>query len=298
MRQVAVVSGKGGTGKTSVVASLAQLAAPVVSVDCDVDAANLALLMPGDDDLGAPVQAGQVASVDPALCVACGACVPACRFGAMQIAEQGAEIDRVRCEGCSTCSLVCPVGAISLAPRVAGHCWVRPTASGPLVHAELGVAQDSSGQLVSHVRTLAQHVAKRAGLSLLLLDGPPGIGCPVHATLAGVDAVLVVTEPTPSAEHDFARLMALLAHFPSDVAVVINKVDLVPRRGDELERMCERLGAPVLASVPFDPRIPQLLSEGRLPLQAGGETLKALTKVCDWVVSPSEERNHALCAQA
>jgi MinD superfamily P-loop ATPase len=144
---------------------------------------------------------------------------------------------------------------------------------------------------------LAEDVAKRAGLSMMLLDGPPGIGCPVHATLTGVDAVLVVTEPTPSAEHDFTRLMALLGHFTSDVAVVINKYDLASRGSGELERLCERLGVPVVARVPFDRRIPQLLSEGRLPLEAGEETQEALSGIHDWIVSLTEGRDRGCRAE-
>ena len=272
MKQLAVLSGKGGTGKTTVVASLAQLLAPVLVVDCDVDAANLALLLPGSEEPAFSVTAGQDAAVDRERCMGCGLCVEACRFGAISLSAGCAFIEPLRCEGCNTCQLVCPAGAIQRSPRTAGVAWVRQTDFGPLVHAQLSVAQDNSGHLVTYIRNLAARIAENAKTSWVLLDGPPGLGCPVQATLAGVDGVLVVVEPSPSSVADLQRLLELLTRLSLPVGVLINKFDVVPNAHGMLAPLCLRFGVKIVGKLPYLPEVPQCLSRGEVP----GQQLEAI----------------------
>ncbi len=271
MRQLVVISGKGGTGKTSVVASLAHLAAaeaagPVVTADCDVEASNLAIVLSGRERAREPFISGRRAVVAPDRCTACGACEEHCRFDGVAVEGDVATVDRLACEGCGVCALVCPEDAIRFEDNQAGWLLESDTALGPLVHARLGVAQDRSGKLVAAVRSRAREAAERAGAPWLLIDGPPGIGCPVHAALTGCDLVLVVTEPTPSGEHDLLRVLDLVDHFRMRAAVLINKHDLAPDVSRRIEDLAARRGAPVVGRIPFDPVIPRALAGGVLPL--------------------------------
>jgi MinD superfamily P-loop ATPase len=278
-RQIVVLSGKGGTGKTTVTACLARLAGPVVAADADVDAANLALLLPGVDGPAEPFEAGRRAVIDAERCLWCGVCRDACRFDAIELPVRGpARVRTERCEGCGACDVVCPVQAVTFRPNVAGAWRVRQLAAPPggapprtvgwLVHAALGIAQDNSGKLVARVREEARRLAVAHGVPLVVVDGPPGIGCPVHAALTGADVLLAVTEPTPAGEHDVLRLLRLAAHFGVPARVAINKWDLAPAVADRLARRCEEAGAPVIGRIPFDPGVPRALARGRLPLDA------------------------------
>jgi MinD superfamily P-loop ATPase len=270
VKQLAIISGKGGTGKTSVAAGLVTLAAtpscPVVAADCDVDAANLALLLAGDDGEAKPFHAGRRARVDEDGCDGCGACEQFCRFDAIEL-DGTARIDPLRCEGCGVCELVCPTEAIRFVSNQAGWTMQRNTAAGPLVHARLGVAQDNSGKLVAAVREQARQVATERGIEVVIIDGPPGLGCPVHATLTGCDRALVVTEPTPSGRHDLERALDLVAQFRMKAALLINKHDLAPAEADRIGRLAHRRDVPLLGRIPFDPRVPKALARGHLPLE-------------------------------
>lgn len=270
MKQLVVISGKGGTGKTSLVASLARVAAehvPLVMVDCDVDAANLALLFPGDDTLAEPFLAGRRAVIDELACSGCGECVESCRFSAIALGpDDVAAPDLLKCEGCGVCAQVCPEDAVDFIENRAGTWFRRPTDAGELVHARLGIAQDNSGKLVAHVRQVARDVAAERGAELILIDGPPGIGCPVHAALTGGDLALIVTEPTPSGEHDLVRTLELTTHFEMSAAVLVNKADLSPEVTERIRALTERAGAAWLGTLPFDPEIPHALARGELPL--------------------------------
>jgi MinD superfamily P-loop ATPase len=268
VKQVVVISGKGGTGKTSVVASLAHLAAsagPVTAVDCDVEAANLALLLPGEHIRTEPFWSGRRARIDAASCSLCGLCAEQCRARAIRL-EDFAAVDPLACEGCGVCALVCPVDAVSFVDNRAGAWMERRTAVGTLIHAALGVAQDNSGKLVARVREEARAVAERDGTDLLFIDGPPGIGCPVHASVTGCDLALVVTEPTPSGEHDLERVLELLDHFRVAAAVLINKYDLSPPITVRIETLARRAGAQVVGKLPFSPDVPRALARRELPL--------------------------------
>jgi MinD superfamily P-loop ATPase len=268
VRQIAIVSGKGGTGKTSVAASLVTLAGRAVAADCDVDAADLAILMPGEDVVREPFLAGKVARIDPRACTACGECAPACRFGAIVDPGGGAPFraDPFLCEGCGVCGLVCELDAVSLVEKRAGEWMVRETATGPLVHARLGIAEDNSGKLVARVREEARLLAEERGIDLVVIDGPPGIGCPVHASVTGVDRLLVVTEPSPSGEHDLVRVLELAAHFGIPASVLVNKHDLAPEQTARIEELAASRGAAVAGRIAFDPEVPRALARGELPL--------------------------------
>jgi MinD superfamily P-loop ATPase len=268
VKQLVVISGKGGTGKTSILASFARLAAsesPLVIADCDVEAPDLALLLSGPDVRTEEFWSGRRARIETEICLLCGLCADECRAGAIRI-EHLPVVDPLACEGCGVCALVCPEDAISFVGNQAGVWMERSTALGPLIHAALGVAQDSSGKLVAQVRQEARAAAERDGIDLVLVDGPPGIGCPVHASITGCDLALVVTEPTPSGEHDLERVLGLLDHFRVPAGVLINKHDLWPELTTRIEALANETHAAVVGRLPFSPAVPRALARGGLPL--------------------------------
>lgn len=268
MRQVVVISGKGGTGKTSILASFAHLAArasPVITADCDVEAPDLALLMPGEDIRTEEFWSGRRAYIDTDVCTWCGLCADYCRSGAIGL-EGGPAVDPLACEGCGVCALVCPMEAVNFGDNQAGVWMERRTESGPLIHAALGIAQDNSGKLVARVRQEARAAAERDEIDLILVDGPPGIGCPVHASITACDLAVVVTEPTPSGEHDLSRVLELLEHFHVPAAVLINKHDLSPVVTGRIEALTQKEEAQIVGRLPFSPEVPRALSRGALPL--------------------------------
>lgn len=265
VKELVVISGKGGTGKTSLAASLVELARaehPVVAVDADVDASNLALILDAEPGVPHDFVGGELAFVDPEPCTGCGVCVEACRFAAMALVDGKALVDPLACEGCRVCRAVCPAGAVTLRPSVAGTWRVDAGEGFHLIHAELGIARDNSGKLVSRVRREAREVAERSGAGLIITDGPPGIGCPVHAAITGTDLALVVTEPSPSGMHDLGRALDTCAHFDRPAVVVVNKADLAPALAEETAELCRGRGVPLLGRLPFDRRVPGLLARG------------------------------------
>jgi len=267
MKELVVVSGKGGTGKTSFTASFAQLSKNKIALgDCDVDAANLALLMPGDDQHSEPFFAGQHAKVDEALCTGCAACSDVCRYNAIQVIDNLATVKKLACEGCRSCSVVCPTDAITFKDNQAGTLFTRETSSGPMIYAELGIAQDNSGKLVAEVRKQTIKAAENQGIELAIFDGPPGIGCPVHAAIGGVHLIIAVTEPSSSGLHDLERMIELSTHFNLRTVVIINKYDLSPATTKEIELRTLALGSKVIGKIHFDERVPKVLSQGLSPL--------------------------------
>lgn len=247
-RQMTVVSGKGGTGKTTVLASFAALAENAVLADCDVDAANLHLLLDPQLRSDEDFWGAKIAVRDAAKCRQDGECERRCRFNAITQNE----IDTHACEGCGLCILTCPNGALTLQPIINGHSYTSDTSYGPMAHARLMPAGESSGRLVTRVRQLAEDIALRAGRDLILIDGPPGIGCTAVASLAEVDLALVVTEPTLSGIHDMERVIGLARHFGLPVSVVINKADLNAENAQRIRSSCQDEGMDVLAELPFD----------------------------------------------
>jgi len=248
MKEIVVLSGKGGTGKTTVVASFAALAADKVMVDCDVDAADLHLLLNPTVKESQEFWSGQCAIIDSEKCNKCGLCLDICRFGAIN----DFKVNTFSCEGCAFCSHVCPEGAISMQERRSGSWFVSDTRYGPLVHASLGIAQENSGKLVTTVRQEARNIAECQGLRHILSDGPPGIGCPVISSLSGADLALIVTEPTLSGIHDLDRIIAVCRHFGVPAVVCINKYDINQENTGRIESYCEELGIQVVSRIPFD----------------------------------------------
>jgi MinD superfamily P-loop ATPase len=253
MKELCIVSGKGGTGKTTVSAAFACLAPSKVIVDCDVDAADLHLLLAPKVRRQEPFLGARLPRIDYDLCAECGECQSWCRFDAIALdVDTGYRIDKLACEHCGLCAWVCPEGAIRMEDAVGGHWMVSDTRVGTLVHARLGVGEDSSGKLVTLVRREAKRLAEMQGADLILADGPPGVGCPVTAAITGVDLVLAVTEPTPSGIHDLERVAALCRHFSTPLTVCINKHDINPENSARIRDWCRRSGIEMIGAIPFD----------------------------------------------
>jgi MinD superfamily P-loop ATPase len=248
MKEIIVLSGKGGTGKTSIVGSLAALAESKVLADCDVDAADLYLLLSPSIKKEEEFWSGQVACIDQEKCTQCGLCQELCRFGAIQ----DYRVDAIACEGCGFCLHICPTSAITMQDNLSGHLFVSETKYGPLVHARLGIAQENSGKLVARVRQEAKQIAEAQNLEFIISDGPPGIGCPVISSLSGTDLALLVTEPSLSGMHDLERVLAVCRHFGVPAVVCINKYDINEDNTREIEEYCASRGVDVIARIPFD----------------------------------------------
>ncbi len=256
-KELTIVSGKGGTGKTSVAAAFAVLAGRSVVADCDVDAPDLHLVLPPRIVERHEFRCGNVAVIRREDCTACGACLADCRFDAVRENKDASgastfSVDPVSCEGCGVCVRFCPEKCIDFPERVCGEWMVSDTRCGPMVHARLGVASGNSGKLVSTVRLEARRVAGEKGLPLVIVDGPPGIGCPVIASVTGASLVLVVTEPTLSGEHDLSRVLSLAGHFEIPAAVCVNKWDLNGEMTERIEDMARRAGAMVAGRIRYD----------------------------------------------
>jgi len=263
VKQLVVISGKGGTGKTTVVGSFAALAERPVLADCDVDAADLHLLLAPTirqtEDFTGPLEP----TIDSGLCTGCGLCVEKCAFHALAAADGSAPaLDPIACEGCALCSFVCPVQAITMRRVVAGRWFVSDTRFGPLVHAKLGVAQENSGKLVTLVRNRAAEIAEERAAPWLLIDGSPGIGCPVIASLAGADAVLIVTEPTLSGKSDLGRVARLAAYFSIAALVCVNKWDINEALTAEIEAESAAAGCRIVGRIPYDDAVPRSIVQG------------------------------------
>jgi MinD superfamily P-loop ATPase len=262
MLQVAVLSGKGGTGKTVVTAALADvLPGAKAFADCDVEAANLALLLSPKERGRIPFFGMKKAEIRREACVACGLCREACHFHAIGKDTVGHyHVDRVRCEGCAVCREVCPERAINLVEHQDGEIILADTAQGPLVYAELYPGSGNSGLLVHEVKKAA--LKESGNRDLLLIDGPPGIGCPVISTLSGINAAVLVTEPGIAALHDLRRLVTVSSGFSLSHWVVINRADLHPGYTRKIESYCAGLGIPVIGKIPFDPVVISAVRDG------------------------------------
>jgi MinD superfamily P-loop ATPase len=248
MKRITVISGKGGTGKTILSASFASLAQSKILVDCDVDAADLHMLVhPSIREKHQFVQ-GSTASIDQDFCTECGRCREVCRFSAI---DEDYRVDPVSCEGCWLCCRICPVAAIDMKEDAAGEWYISDTSYGTLVHARLGIAGENSGKLVTIIKKAAEEIAREEGCDYMILDGPPGIGCPVFATLSGTDIALIVTEPTLSGIHDMERVIDVAAHFNIETAVVINKYDLHLQNTDSISSVCKTRGVSIAGRIPF-----------------------------------------------
>ena len=259
MKELVVISGKGGTGKTSIVASLAALAKNKVLADCDVDAADLHLILDPQIDHTEDFSGGRRAEIIPAECIGCGACYEACRFEAIKKTKAPKEVtgytfdvDPVSCEGCGVCVRACPAEAITFEPAINGQWFTSSTRHGPMVHAKLGIAEENSGKLVTLVRNRAKEIAHEQGFDLVIIDGSPGIGCPVIASITGSDLVLVVTEPTLSGQHDLERVAGLTRHFGIETLICINKWDLNPDVTSQIEQFAQKNGIQIAGKIRYD----------------------------------------------
>lgn len=257
MKELVIISGKGGTGKTSVAASFAVLADRPVIADCDVDAADLHLVLGPKVRRREKFMSGREAIIRQEVCIRCGACLTYCRFGAVLKHGNAAgdavfSIDPAACEGCGVCVRFCPTSAIAFPERLCGEYMVSETRCGPMVHARLGIAGENSGKLVSTVRQEARRIAEEENRPLVIVDGPPGVGCPVIASLGGASLALVVTEPTVSGEHDLERILALTRHFNVRAAVCMNKWDINPSMTEKIERVVTGHAASVIGRIPYD----------------------------------------------
>ncbi|MBN2803203.1 MAG: ATP-binding protein [Deltaproteobacteria bacterium] len=255
--ELVVISGKGGTGKTSIVASLFALAKEAAVADCDVDAADLHLVLAPSVKKRWPFSGGKTAVIDSSSCTGCGTCAIRCRFDAIHfqnIDDKNStyQIDPISCEGCGVCEDVCPEKAVEMIQTINGEWFISNTNHGPMTHACLGIAEENSGKLVSLVRQQGNILAKENQRTLLICDGTPGIGCPVIASIAGADMVLIVTEPTLSGLHDFKRVAALCQQFDLKTVLCINKFDINLDVSDQIEKESLELKVPVWGRIRYD----------------------------------------------
>lgn len=263
MKQLTVISGKGGTGKTVLTASFAALASNAVVVDCDVDAANLYLLLHPEIQETRSFTGGKKAEFIRERCTGCFECLSVCRFDAISSGQnEDIEIAPFSCEGCGVCASVCPVDAIEMIPNVSGEWFVSKTRFGPFVHARLGIAEENSGKLVSEIRKKAKELAEKNGANFILIDGPPGIGCPVISSLTGTDMALVVTEPTLAGIHDMKRVIQTAQHFGIKTACCINKFDLNLANSDQIAAWCRDQSVPLIGTIPYDISVMQSMVQG------------------------------------
>ncbi len=275
MKELVVVSGKGGTGKTSVVASFASLAEQAVIADCDVDAADLHLVLQPRILRRENFQGGSKARIKPGHCTACGKCEELCRFDAIYCDGPGNgrlpktfRVDTIACEGCGVCFDFCAEKAIQFEPVVCGQWFVSETRCGPMVHARLGVAAENSGKLVTQLRRTAQQVADAQRREIILCDGSPGIGCPVIASLTGASLALFVVEPTGSGQHDFLRVAQLATQLGVPGIVAVNKADLNEEVTRSLEQRARERGMTVVGRIPYDRAVTQAQIAGQTVVEA------------------------------
>jgi MinD superfamily P-loop ATPase len=277
VKEIVVISGKGGTGKTSVVASFAALAENKIVADCDVDAADLYLVLEPQIEHREDFSGGKVARISPEDCESCGRCEELCRFEAVgrPEGENGYRIDPISCEGCGVCMRACPAQAIALEPVVNGEWFISRTRHGPMVHGRLGIAEENSGKMVSLIRNQAKRLAREQNRDLLIVDGSPGIGCPVIASVTGADLALIVTEPTLSGLHDLQRVIETTRHFEVPTAVCVNKWDLNPELADRIEREAQSQDLAVVGRIRYDVTVVKAQIEGQSAVEYANGPLAA-----------------------
>jgi MinD superfamily P-loop ATPase len=280
MKELAIISGKGGTGKTTVAGAFAALSRNKVLADCDVDAADLHLLLNPRIKEKTEFYSLKKAQIVREECRECGLCEILCRFDAIN----SYTVDAVSCEGCAVCYHACPFGAIKMLDRIAGHWFISETRYGPMVHARLKVAEENSGKLVAKVREKAREIAEKENLDYIIIDGPPGIGCPVISTLTGVNVVLIVTEPTMSGLHDMERIIGLTRHFNIKPLICVNKYDLNLQNTEKIKEYCRGHGLEVIGRIPFDREVVDALVHGKIAVEhSKGRAAKEIQKIWERV---------------
>lgn len=287
MRELVIISGKGGTGKTSLTAAFCSLAENNMVCDADVDAADLHLLMQPDVKQRSDFMGGSIAEIVADACTQCGTCRDLCRFDAI---EKTFTVDGITCEGCGVCVDLCPEEAILFPVQKCGEWFVSDTRFGPMVHAGLGIAEENSGKLVSLIRKEARNLAEENGFDLILTDGPPGIGCPVIASISGATALAIVVEPTVSGLHDMIRVADLAAHFRIPGMIIVNKYDLNVDMTTSIEQKAQERNMTILGRIPFDPLFTKSMVQGKNIFEYGkqGETFDAVKDIWNAIIrSPS-----------
>lgn len=279
MKELVVISGKGGTGKTSIVAALASLAAGKALCDADVDAADLHLILNPTILEHHDFQSGNSAVIDPKRCTQCGLCRDLCRWEAI---GEAFEVNELDCEGCGVCVHFCPEKAIDFPVKTCGEWYASETRFGPMIHARLGIAEENSGKLVSLVRREAKRIAEENQADFILTDGPPGVGCPVIAAVGGSSAVLVVTEPTVSGIHDMQRVVELADHFKVPTMVCVNKSDLNQDAADQIAQFAEARNIPFLGTIPFDPAATKSMVQGQTIFEYDERSSMAQAVIALW----------------
>jgi MinD superfamily P-loop ATPase len=297
MREIVVLSGKGGTGKTSLTAAFAGLADAQVICDLDVDAPDLHLLLKPEHRHASDFYSGAEAVVSADRCTGCGLCVTMCRFDAVRLNGDAAAVSPLKCEGCKLCVQMCPEGAIDFPQRHCGRWYISDTRFGTLVHAQLFPGQENSGRLVALLRQQARELARQDGSGWILSDGPPGIGCPVISSLSGADLAVIVTEPTPSGVHDLQRILDLCDHFRVPAAVIVNKFDLNAALAERIADTVAGQKRRLIACLPHDPAFVEAMVREQTILEySHGETAdrlrsawRALMQLCQETTADSAE---------
>lgn len=266
MKEIVIISGKGGTGKTSITGCFGYLASNHTLVDCDVDAADLHLLTQPVKNHEEEFMGGAKAVINEDLCVQCGECAEVCRFDAI---TENFTVDHVSCEGCGVCFHICPEKAISMKPMICGKWYISDSSFGPMVHADLLPGEENSGKLVALVRNQAKVLSKKLGKELIITDGAPGVGCPVISSITGADEVIVVTEPTLSGIHDMERALELVRGFDIAARVIINKWDIHEANSQRIEAACSKMGIPVIGKIPYDKSVIKAMVNGKTVVQNG-----------------------------
>ena len=277
MKEIVIISGKGGTGKTSFAASFAYLEKEnAVIADCDVDAANMHLLLDADFRYREDFYSGEVAVIDEEACMNCGDCKEVCRFDAITVIDDQHRVDPIACEGCWYCSRICPVEAIDMKTQKIGDFYLSTTKAGSdLVHAKLGFAAENSGKLVTKVKTEAKKLALANKKEFLIVDGSPGVGCPVISSLSGADLAVLVTEATVSGLHDLKRVYTLVKSFNLKAACIINKYDLNAEVTNEIEAFLQEEHIALAAKVAYDETFAKALSQAKTIIEYSNSDLKA-----------------------
>jgi len=282
MKQLTILSGKGGTGKTTITASLAVLARNAVLADCDVDAPDLHMLLHPEVIKTQEFKGSKLAVIDKTKCDNCGLCREKCRFDAI---TEAIEVDPIACEGCGVCAALCPADAITLAERVSGYAYMSKTKYGFMAHALLSPGEANSGKLVTLVRQNARILSEKENSDLIIIDGPPGIGCPLIASVTGVDVGLVVTEPTMSGIHDLQRALQLLEHFSVTPLVCVNMYDINKDNTEKILGFCKENSIEVVGRIPFNPKVTEAMVNGKTIIEYSPESdvakeIENIWKIC------------------
>lgn len=286
MKEIVVISGKGGTGKTSITASFAKInGEKALTADCDVDAADMHLLLQPDFDNKKDFYSGQLAYINPEKCINCFKCKKACHFDAVEVINDTFQINELNCEGCGYCYHVCPSQAITMKDALAGETYLSKTRMGTtLAHAALGIGADNSGKLVTQVKTMAEKEAEKQQISYILVDGTPGIGCPVTASVTGANYVVIVTEPSLSGQHDLERAYELVKNFSIPAGCIINKNDLNPDVTKKIKSWAKENGIKILAEIPYNENFVKSLTDGMTVIEYDEELSELIHQAWDNIV--------------